>query len=608
MSQKLQLKFGVAYYGDHWPEEQWDRDLSHIASLGIELVRFGEFSWAWFEPQPGKFDFRAYERFLALAARKNLKLVLCTPTATPPPWFIRRFPDGRLMDAQGLVCTRPRHFWCWHHAESRKLAEKTIRALVERFAGHEAVVGWQIDNEPNYSESEIIYDYNPHALAAFRRWLKQRHHDSLDSLNRAWYTAFWSQTYGDWDEIGTLPFHATNPNAWLDFARFREAHLAEFVRWQASLIRGIDSKVAVGTNIPETGVRLSALIGQDYFDQARGLDWIGTDLYYATGNRAADLQNMRYSTDLMRSAAGKATFVISETQAGPHQRTWPQGFAGEAWSETYLEQSVQAYVEHGAAGVWFFLFRPTPGGVELGMNGLTAPDGGPSPRTRKVEKLATQWPSMLARFKQREKRRLAVIHYSRDSIRFLTFWRESLDRLEQSYRGWHRLLDVSGYRVRFVGDDELAAGELPPEMKLLVLPQSHVLNDTQLQKLLQLARTTRLILGPHTALLDHNGQLRQSLPGGGLTQLAGVTPGLLHDTRINGQLGTINGPAIDAIRAADVSTGKVYRIVRFANPRKLAAVVTRARVTWTGFDVGRAHQLTSDAGRRYLARLLAVSG
>jgi hypothetical protein len=160
--------------------------------------------------------------------------------------------------------------------------------------------------------------------------------------------------------------------------------------------------------------------------------------------------------------------------------------------------------------------------------------------------------------------------------------------------------------VRFVCDEDLACGELPADAKLLVLPQSHVLSETQLQKLQSFSRTMRLVLGPHTAMLDYNGQLRQSLPGGGLTQLAGVTPGFLHDVRLNGQLGPVNGSAIDAVRAAEVATGKAYKIVRFVTPKRMAAVVTRARVTWTGFDVGRAYQMTGDAGRRWLARTLAI--
>lgn len=125
----------------------------------------------------------------------------------------------------------------------------------------------------------------------------------------------------------------------------------------------------IGRIVYHPRVRLSVAIGQDYFAQARGLDWIGPDLYQATGDRDRDLARLACSTDLMRSAAEAtgAGFVISETQGGPHERAWPNSFAGEAFGPDYLEASARVYAERGAQQVWWFLWRPTLGGQELGM-------------------------------------------------------------------------------------------------------------------------------------------------------------------------------------------------------------------------------------------------
>lgn len=57
-----------------------------------------------------------------------------------------------------------------------------------------------------------------HAAAAFRMWLRARH-GSLDALNEAWGTAFWSQRYTSWEQV--LPPRATqyhkNPGQTVDF-------------------------------------------------------------------------------------------------------------------------------------------------------------------------------------------------------------------------------------------------------------------------------------------------------------------------------------------------------------------------------------------------------
>jgi beta-galactosidase len=595
------IRFGTAYYPDHWPETEWARDLDQIAASGITAIRFGEFSWSWFEPRPGTFDFKAYDRFVGLAQERNLKLVLCTPTATPPPWMIVRYPDGRLIDAEGHVCQAARHFWCWHHPAARQQAEKTIRALVKHFAGHPAVVGWQIDNEPNLGESDVrTYDYNPHALAAFRLWLRAKYGDSLDALNRAWYTNFWSQRYGAWDEIGTLAFHRTNPQAHLDFLRFREAHIAGFVHWQAGLIRAADPAAFVGTNIPETGIKASLVIAQDYFAQAKGLDWVGTDVYTASGDLAADVRQMRFSCDLIRSAAGKARFLVAETQAGPHERTWPQGFAGHVFGADFLRTCVETFAEHGAAEVWLFLCRATPAGTEMGMNGLTDAGGRASPRTREVARLARQTANLPRRHARHQKRPLALMNYSRDTIRFNSFWMDSLDAMAASYAGWHSLLHDAGYRVDCVNDEGCQA-LAARQADLLVLPQTAIVSDEQAQQILRLAETTPILAGPHTAMLDERGHLRQEAPGAALAQRAGVALGCWQDMKVQRSVGA-GVASVTASRALTVAKPGTV-VLRYADAGREAAVAVGGHVVWTAFDVGMVYGRSSAVGQRKLRSL-----
>jgi beta-galactosidase len=317
-----------------------------MVAAGITLVRFGEFSWSWYEPQPGCFDFAAMDRFVDLVEARGLRLCLCTPTATPPPWFDRLFPDGRLQDMQGRRCLAARHFWSWNHSGSWQQAKKTITRLARRYGKRSCLWGWQIDNEPNYAEElwddpQRWYDWNPHAVRDWITWLQVRYGRSLDRLNTAWFANFWSQRIGDWDEL-RVPRGKINPQAWLDWLRWREENLANQVRAQARLVRRWSPHARIGCNIPEAGVGISLAIGQDYWAQARAeLDWVGTDLYEATGRRERDLRLLAYRTDVMRSAAGTAKFIISETQAGPHERAWPNAFAGETWGCDYLRQSAE---------------------------------------------------------------------------------------------------------------------------------------------------------------------------------------------------------------------------------------------------------------------------
>ena len=78
------LTLGVCYYPEHWPESMWAEDLDRMLAAGITVCRVAEFAWSKFEKTEGVFTFDFFDRFLDLAAEKGMKVIFCTPTATPP--------------------------------------------------------------------------------------------------------------------------------------------------------------------------------------------------------------------------------------------------------------------------------------------------------------------------------------------------------------------------------------------------------------------------------------------------------------------------------------------------------------------------------------------
>ena len=78
------MSIGVYYYPEAWPESQWERDISNIKKLGFEYIHLAEFAWAFMEPEEGKYNLDWLDRVVALAQKHGLKVVLCTPSATPP--------------------------------------------------------------------------------------------------------------------------------------------------------------------------------------------------------------------------------------------------------------------------------------------------------------------------------------------------------------------------------------------------------------------------------------------------------------------------------------------------------------------------------------------
>lgn len=97
----LKRSLGVCYYPEHWPEPQWAEDAARMAALGLTWVRIGEFAWARMEPEPGKLDLDWLDRAIDTLGRAGLKVVLGTPTATPPRWMLDRHPDMLAHDREG---------------------------------------------------------------------------------------------------------------------------------------------------------------------------------------------------------------------------------------------------------------------------------------------------------------------------------------------------------------------------------------------------------------------------------------------------------------------------------------------------------------------------
>ena len=95
------MRLGVCYYPEHWPESMWKDDAARMKALGIDRVRIGEFAWSRIEPTPGEYDWDWLDRAIETLAGEGLKVVMCTPTATPPKWLIDLHPDILPVGADG---------------------------------------------------------------------------------------------------------------------------------------------------------------------------------------------------------------------------------------------------------------------------------------------------------------------------------------------------------------------------------------------------------------------------------------------------------------------------------------------------------------------------
>jgi beta-galactosidase len=231
------LTMGVCYYPEHWDESLWENDLDRMLSSGIEVIRVFEFAWSMVEPQEGQFNFSFFDRFLSLATAKGMRVIMCTPTATPPAWLTQDHPEVLNADKQGnLMHHGHRRLYNYSSPVYHVYTEKIVTKLAQRYGDHPAIIGWQIDNEINCEINEFYSDSD---RKSFRVYLQQRF-VTLEALNDAIGARFWNQSYTDWQQVDmertTLHNHANPHMALLEKAFFSESAIA-YVKLQSDILR-----------------------------------------------------------------------------------------------------------------------------------------------------------------------------------------------------------------------------------------------------------------------------------------------------------------------------------------------------------------------------------
>jgi beta-galactosidase len=371
--------FGVDYYPEHWPEERWPKDARLMAQAGVNVVRLAEFAWSYLEPQPDRFDFRWLDRALEVLQAHGIRAVLGTPTASPPPWVMAMLPDAyRVLESGQRQTYGNRREYCPTHPGYRERGRTVTRAMAEHYADHPAVIGWQVDNELGGR------CYCPLCQAHFQIWLQEKY-ASLDGLNSAWGTAFWSHVYTEWSQVpvpletGDVP----NPGLDLDYRRFMSDAYVRFQQEQVDVLRQLCPNHFVTHNFMGFGFDQI-----DYFDLAQPLDVVAWDNYprgYWDMRLGVDPSSVALSCDTMRGLKGKNVWVM-EQQAGPSgwQTVGPAPRPGELRLWTY-----QA-IAHGADAIVYFRWRTARFGTEQFWHGVLDHHGQPGRRYRELQAIGAE--------------------------------------------------------------------------------------------------------------------------------------------------------------------------------------------------------------------------
>jgi beta-galactosidase len=397
--------YGASYYWEYMPTERLEKDFELMERAGISFIRVGESTWGVLEPSDGRFDFDWLGRVLDRAHRAGIKVVLGTPTYSIPAWLFKKHPEIQVKQTgQPRYTYGLRQMSDITHPVYRRYAERIVRKLVARFRDHPAVVGYQLDNETHHSGTADV-----HVQASFRERLRRKF-VTPDALNKAWGLNYWGQRVNSFDEVPPRD-GALNPGYKLEWERFLQDAVTEFLGWQAGIVRGLKRPDQFITHdfcggLP-TDVRQVEI--------ARAVDVPAVNIYFGLQDEMTGLE-IAFSGDINRSLK-RSNYLVTETTAQTI------GWSSEGQYPPYdgqLRLAAYAHVLSGANLVGYWHWHSLHFGQETYWKGVLGHDLEPGRAYDEVTRIAGELRRVgpvLANLKK--KNRVAIL-YSLDSLHALS--------------------------------------------------------------------------------------------------------------------------------------------------------------------------------------------
>ncbi|GAA3621458.1 beta-galactosidase [Nonomuraea rosea] len=539
--------FGAAYYHEYEPaydpglqrDERLKTDLDLMAEAHFTVIRVGESVWSTWEPENGRFDLDWLQPVLDGAHERGISVILGTPTYAVPPWLARLYPEITGEDATGRrMGWGARQEADFTHPAFRFHAERVIRKIAVRYAGHPAVIGFQVDNEPGL---HLLHNHG--VFQRFVGHLRERYGD-VETLNREWGLVYWSHRLSAWADLWT-PDGNTQPQYDVAWRRFQADQVTEFIGWQAGIVREYarpEQFVTTCISYNRPAVEddrltdsLDVAAGNPYYVMQDALtlpDHTEVEQHWMTTGGWALLQ----SADRMFSSR-QEPFLVTETNAMSIGTPWENRPAYDGqW-----RQAAWALVSRGARMIEYWHWHTLHFGAETYWGGVLPHSGRPGRTYAELARLGAELEAAGPLVAGLEPDADLTMVYSLPSKWLM----QKYPPLQTAAggpdaAGYHGIFDPfyrgavdAGRQLRIVHARQLHdpdgehAGTTPEEAArrhpVLLVPGLYLAHDTMIDWLAAYARAGgHLVLGPRTAYADHEARARREPAPGRLTDAAGV--------------------------------------------------------------------------------------
>lgn len=469
---KKTLLFGAAYYPEYMPYDRLAEDIRMMKDAGMNVVRIAESTWSTLEPAEGVYDFSYIDGVLAIAQKEKLWVIIGTPTYAQPAWLTKKYPDIMVFDGDKRAKYGHRQSMDIVHPDFLRHAERVIRKLLSHTAGHERVIGFQIDNETKHYQTA-----SEEVQKLFLEHLKRKY-ETPERLNQAFGLAYWSNSIHDWADFPDMA-GCVNGGLAGEFAAFQRKLAADYLKWQSDIVAEYKrADQFITHNFDFEWKKFGAEIAQDGYSYgvqpdivhaqaAEAVTIVGTDIYHPTQDALTGAE-IAFGGDEIRSLK-HAPYLVLECQAQAFKYWTP--YPGQLRLHAY------SHLASGAEGLMYWNWHSIHSGYETYWKGVLSHDLQTNPTYEESMQIGGEWKEYgHDRLCIRKENRVAFVTDNRSLTAFKWF---PIDR-DLSYNDVVRWMYDALYEMNVECDIVDIHELIPDSYDLIVTPALYCISEERI--------------------------------------------------------------------------------------------------------------------------------
>jgi beta-galactosidase len=508
--------YGAAYYHEYMPYDRLDKDVALMKDAGLNVVRMGESTWSLWEPADGHFEYAWMDRVVEAMGKAGIKVIMGTPTYSIPTWLYHQHPEVLARPLGGAkTFYGMRQNMDTDSPVYRFYCERVIRNMVEHYKDSPAVIGWQLDNETSsYGAS------NRDVFLGFMSHLRDKFGDTA-SMNKAWFLNYWGEDVNTWEDLPTRD-SAQSTGYKLEWSRWSEMRVTDFLAWQAALVRQYRRPDQFVTT------DFAGALHADVNEQAIAnvLDIPAINVYHGAQDHF-DGAAQSLNEDFARSLKG-SNFLITETNA--QTTDWTSSFQFPPY-DGQLREDVYTHLANGANMVEYWHWASIPANQETYWKGVLSHDLEPNRAYAEVSRTAHELEKIGPHLVDLKITNPVAILWSRDSLNAIEFM-----PFAESGRHWGSSSSEANY-VSLVHQLHKALYDLNvgvdfvfPETadfsryKLLLVPALYIADDALLNRIADYVKNGgHVVMTFKSGFCNENSAVRWVRAPGPLREAAGFS-------------------------------------------------------------------------------------